>query len=333
MWKNSKITLHFFAKCYFFDVFIAFYRAFIYLCTQKNQYNNITDMKKLFLTAACALFAAGLNAQTTYLEYCNAGDLCFSKEDYKGAIENYIKALELDTEKSDYTTAMQLGSCYEQIEEWQKAGDAFKDSYMRGNYDAGVINNMRRCYETAGCTDCLKTAYNEIATAYPEQEFAMAKRLYNIYNKEQDNFNCLKSLETMLRDPELTEENRLKYLKNAASFALKMDSTDIAENYYEKVLEIVPNDADIHKALGIGLYNQIGNIDKNAQAAYSAKQKAGTATRHDYSMMLTATKRATLKYGPKAVEHLKIANQTMKDPEITKIIAKLQNNIAAYSNR
>ena len=290
-------------------------------------------MKKLFLSAACALFAAGLNAQTTYLEYCNAGDLCFSKEDYKGAIENYIKALELDTEKSDYTTAMQLGSCYEQIEEWQKAGDAFKDSYMRGNYDAGVINNMRRCYETAGCTDCLKNAYNEIATAYPEQEFAMAKRLYNIYNKEQDNFNCLKSLETMLRDPELTEENRLKYLKNAASFALKMDSTDIAENYYEKVLEIVPNDADIHKALGIGLYNQIGNIDKNAQAAYSAKQKTGTATRHDYSMMLTVTKRATLKYGPKAVEHLKIANQTMKDPEITKIIAKLQNNIAAYSNR
>ena len=333
MWKNSKFTLHFFAKCYFFDDFIAFYRAFIYLCTQKNQYNNIIDMKKLFLTVACALFAAGLNAQTTYLEYCNAGDLCFSKEDYKGAIENYIKALELDTEKSDYTTAMQLGSCYEQIEEWQKAGDAFKDSYMRGNYDAGVINNMRRCYETAGCNDCLKTAYNEIATAYPEQEFAMAKRLYNIYNKEQDNFNCLKCLETMLRDPELTEENRLKYLKNAASFALKMDSTDIAENYYEKVLEIVPNDADIHKALGIGLYNQIGNIDKNAQAAYSAKQKAGTATRHDYSMMLTATKRATLKYGPKAVEHLKIANQTMKDPEITKIIAKLQNNIAAYSNR
>ena len=290
-------------------------------------------MRKLFLSALCALCAAGMNAQTTYLEYCNAGDECFSKEDYKGAIENYIKALELDTERSDYTTAMQLGSCYEQTEQWQLAGDAFKDSYMRGNYDAGVINNMRRCYETAGCTDCLKKAYNEIAAAYPEQQYAMAKRLYNLYVKEQDNAGSLRCLETMLQDPELTDENRLKYLKNAASFALKMDSTDIAETYFEKVLEIVPNDADIHKALGIGLYNQIGNIDKNAQAAYSAKQKAGEATRHDYSMMLTATKRATLKYGPKAVEHLKIANQTMKDPEITKIIAKLQNNIAAYSSR
>lgn len=291
------------------------------------------DMRKLFLIAAGALLAVGMKAQTTYLDYCNAGDECFSNEDYKGAIENYIKALELDTEKSDYTTAMQLGSCYEQIEEWQKAGDAFKDSYLRGNYDAGIINNMRRCYETAGCADCIKNAYNDIATAFPEQEYAMAKRLYNIYIKEDDNANSLRCLETMLKDPELTAENRLKYLKNAASFALKMDSTDIAESYFEKVLEIVPNDADIHKALGLGLYNQIGNIDKNAQAAYSAKQKAGDATRHDYSMMLTATKRATLKYGPKAVEHLKIANQTLKDPEITKIIAKLQNNIAAYSNR
>ena len=84
-------------------------------------------MRKLFLSAVCAILAVGMNAQTTYLEYCNAGDECFSNADYKGAIENYIKALELDTEKSDYTTAMQLGSCYEQIEEWQKAGDAFKE--------------------------------------------------------------------------------------------------------------------------------------------------------------------------------------------------------------
>ncbi len=290
-------------------------------------------MKKLLLFAASALVAFGINAQTTYLEYCNAGDACFSNADYKGAIDNYIKALELDSAKTDYTTAMQLGSCYEQIEDWQKAGDAFKDSYLRGNYDAGVINNMKRCYETANCNDCLKTAYGEIAAAYPDQEYAMAKRLYNIYIKEKDNANSLKCIETMLQDPELTEDNRLKYLKNAASFALNMDSTDIAESYYEKVLEIVPNDADIHKALGIGLYNQIGNIDKNAKAVYTSKQKAGNATRHDYSMMLTATKRATLKYGPKAVEHLKIANQTLKDPEINKIIAKLQNNITAYSNR
>ena len=291
-------------------------------------------MKKLILSACLLLAMTGMTkAQDAYLDCCNAGDQCMSNMDFKGAIVQYVKALELDTEHSDYTTAQSLGFCYEQTEEWQKAGDAYKDSFMRGNYDAGVINNMRRCYESAQCTDCLKQAYTEIGEAFPDQEQAMAKRLFNIYNKENDYANCFKCTEIMLQNPDLTDENKLKYLKNAASFALKMDSTDIAESYYDKVLELVPNDADIHKALGYGLYNQIQKIDRNAKSTYEAKQKQGKATQHDYSTMLTATKRATLKYGPKAVEHLKIANQTLKDADITKVIAQLQNNITAYSNR
>lgn len=288
-------------------------------------------MKKLFFLATILSFAWAASAQTTYLEYANAGDACVSNQDFAGAIPNYLKALELDTDHSDYTTAQALGNCYEQTGEMQKAGDAYKDSFLRGNYDTNIINNMRNCYEKAQCSDCLKKAYQEITEAYPEQEFAMAKRLYNLYAKEGDNFNCLKYTEIMLNDPDITPENQLKYLKNAASFALKMDSTDIAESYYEKVLAIVPNDADIHKALGYGLYNQIQKIDRNARAVYESKQKNGKATHHDYSTMLTATKRATLKYGPKAIEHLKIANQTLKDPDVSKVIAQLQNNIAAYS--
>lgn len=287
-------------------------------------------MKKLLTLIAAACLSLAANAQT-YLEYCNAGDACLNKEDYQGAITNYVKALELDESHEDYTTAQSLGLCYEKTGEMQKAGDAYKDSFFRGNFDTNIINNMRKCYEAANCTDCLKTGYKEIAEKFPEQEFAMAKRLYNIYAKEGDNFNCLKYTEVMLKDPDITPENQLKYLKNAASFALKLDSTDIAESYYDKVLAIVPDDADIHKALGFGLYNQIQKIDKNARAVYEAKQKQGKVTQHDYSTMLTATKRATLKYGPKAIEHLKIANQTAKDPDVTKVIAQLQNNIAAYS--
>jgi len=288
-------------------------------------------MRRIFLLAAALCFAWAASAQSTYLEYANAGDACMNNQDYAGAITNYTKALELDTEKSDYTTAQTLGYCYEQTGEMQKAAEAYKESFLRGNYDTNIINNMRNCFEAAKNTDGLKKAYEEIATAYPEQELAMAKRLYNLYAKEGDNANCLKYTEVMLTDPDISPENQLKYLKNAASFALKMDSTDIAESYYEKVLAIVPNDADIHKALGFGLYNQIQKIDRNARAVYEAKQKNGKVTQHDYSTMLTATKRATLKYGPKAIEHLKIVNQTAKDPEVSKVIAQLQNNIAAYS--
>lgn len=288
-------------------------------------------MRRILLLSALFCCAWAAYAQSTYLEFINAGDACMNDQDYAGAIPNYVKALELDTEKSDYTTAQTLGYCYEQSGEMLKAADAYKDSFLRGNYDTNIINNMRKCYEAAQCTDCLKTAYQEIATAFPDQEIAMAKRLYNIYAKEGDNANCLKYTEIILSDPDLSPENQLKYLKNAASFALKIDSTDIAETYYEKVLAIEPDDAEIHKALGFGLYNQIQKIDSNARAAYEAKQKSGKATQHDYSVMITATKRATLKYGPKAIEHLKISNQTTKDPTVTKVIAQLQNNITVYS--
>lgn len=287
-------------------------------------------MKRVFISLFAVCLSLLANAQN-YLEYCNAGDACMNNEDYQGAVTNYVKALELDASHEDYTTAQSLGLCYEKMGEMEKAGDAYKDSFFRGNFDTNIINNMRKCYEAANCTDCLKNGYKEIAEKFPEQELAMAKRLYNIYAKEGDNFNCLLYTEKMLEDPDLSPENQLKYLKNAASFALKLDSTDIAESYYEKVLAIVPNDADIHKALGFGLYNQIQKIDKNARAAYEAKQKQGKVTQHDYSMMLTAAKRATLKYGPKAIEHLRIVNQTTKDPDVAKVIAQLQNNIAAYS--
>lgn len=290
-------------------------------------------MKAITIFALMAGMAFTANAQSTYLEYANAGDACMSNEDYKGAAENYLKALELDTDRSDYTTAMQLGTCYEQLGEMQKAGDAYKESFLRGNYDNGVINNMRNCYEKAECPDCIKAGYQEIAAAFPEQEIAMAKRLYNIYIKEGDNAGMLKCCETMLTDPDITDANRLKYLKNAAGSALKLDSTDLAETYYERVLEISPNDADIHKALGFGLYNQINKIDRNAKAVYESKQKQGKATQHDYSTMLTATKRATLQYGPKALEHLRIANETLKDPEITKVISQLANNVKVYGSR
>ena len=51
---------------------------------------------------------------------------------------------------------------------------------------------------------------------------------------------------------------------------------------------------------------------------------------HYYSEMQTTTKRATLNYGPKAIEHLKIANKTLNDPDVAKIIGQLENNVAAY---
>lgn len=281
-------------------------------------------MKKLSIIVAALAIAGAMNAQTL-ADYANAGDKAMSEQKYDVAIENYNKALELDKDNSDYMTAFQLATAYLQTGENEKAGDAFKASLLKGNFDQGVITNMKNAYEAASKPELVKQAYIDIKTANPEQKLAMDKKLYFIYTKEKDWNNAVICAKTILADPAIDEANNIKYNKIVAQLYSNLGEPDSVSVYYEKVLAITPNDADIHKALGFGLYNSIQDVTAKAQAKYNANK-----TQHEYAVMQTATKRATLQYGPKAIEHLKIANETLKDAQITQTIAKLQNNIAAY---
>lgn len=281
-------------------------------------------MKKLFAFASAMVVMTSMQAQTL-ADYANAGDAAMANQKYQEAIDNYIKAQELDTDNSDYMTAFQLASAYSLIDDNEKAGDAYKASLLKGNDDPGVITNMKNCYEAAGKPELVKKAYIDIKTAKPEQTLAMDKKLYFVYTKEKDWNNAVACAKTILADPAIDETTTIKYEKVVAQLYTNLGEPDSVSVYYEKVLSITPNDADIHKALGYGLYNAIQDVTVKAQAKYNANKN-----QHEYAMMQTATKRATLNYGPKAIEHLKIANETLKDAQISQIIAKLQNNIAAY---
>lgn len=281
-------------------------------------------MKKLFAIAAAATLIGSMQAQSL-ADYANAGDAAMANQKYQEAVDNYIKAQELDKDNTDYMTAFQLATAYLQLGDNEKAGDAFKASLLKGNYDQGVITNMKNAYEAAGKNELVKKAYVDIKTANPDQTLAMDKKLYFIYTKEKDWTNALACAKTILNDPEIDESNTIKYNKVVAQLYSNLSEPDSVSVYYEKVLAITPNDADIHKALGYGLYNAIQETTVKAQNKYNANK-----TQHEYAVMQTATKRATLNYGPKAIEHLKIANETLKDAQITQIISKLQNNIAAY---
>lgn len=281
-------------------------------------------MKKFFALVAAVAFTGALQAQTL-ADFANAGDAAMAAQKYQEAIDNYVKAQELDKDNTDYMTAFQLGNAYLEIGEQEKAGDAFKASLLKGNYDQGVITNMKNAYEAAGKPELTKQAYIDIKTANPDQTLAMDKKLYFIYNKEKDWENTLACCLSILSDPDLDQDGQLKYYKVAAQLYLNTNQTDSAAVYYDKVLAITPNDADIHKALGYGLYNSIQRVTAQAQAKYNANK-----TNVEFANMQTATKRATLNYGPKAIEHLRIANETLHDKQISDIIARLQNNIAAY---
>ena len=284
-------------------------------------------MKKNIILLSLAIGATTLSAQTL-ADYANAGDAAMKAGNMQEAIDNYIKAQELDRDNTDYMTAFQLGTAYEAVGESQKAGDAYKASIIKGNYDGGVITNMKNAYEAAGCNDCVKNAYIEIKTANPAQTIPMDRKLYFIYVKEKNYGEALVCEMSELNDPALDEEGRIKIYKRVAQLYINIDQPDSAEVYYDKVLAIMPDDADVHKALGYGLYNAIQKATKNAQAAYKAKAKP---TQHDFSVMQTAQKRATLAYGPKAIRHLETANKTLNDKQIADIIAKLRQNVAAYS--
>lgn len=285
-------------------------------------------MKKTSLIIAFAAFAFCAKAQTA-LEYANAGDAAMLAEKYEEAIDSYKKSLELDTDKVDYMTAMQLGVAYEKLEQYKNAGDAYKESLLRGNFDLAFINNMRKAYENAKCNDCLVEAYVEVKEAIPSLASNINKRLYTLYTKAEEWQKAKECVVEILAEPDLSESDKMKYLKYGAQIALNMNELEEAEDYYGKILEITPDDADVHKALGYGLYNSIQRTIQSTQNAYKAK--GSSATSHDFAVMQTAAKRATLNHGPKAIEHLKIANKTMNDPQISKIIAQLQQNVAAYS--
>lgn len=281
-------------------------------------------MKKIFTLVAAVVATMAMQAQTL-ADYANKGDAAMANQKYDEAIENYVKAQELDTDNTDYMTAFQLAKAYELTGDNEKAGNAFKASLLKGNYDQGVITNMKNAFEAAGKPEMVKQAYIDIKTANPDQTLAMDTKLYFIYNKEKDWANALPCCLTILSDPNIDQEKQKKYLLTAAQLYLNLDQADSSAVYYDKVLAIDPTNANVHKALGYGLYNAIQKATAAAQAKYNANK-----TQHEYAVMQTATKRATLNYGPKAIEHLKIANETLKDAQITDIIAKLQNNIAAY---
>lgn len=286
-------------------------------------------MKKIYTLVAAVVVAATMQAQTL-ADYANAGDAAMSNQKYQEAIDNYIKAQELDKDNTDYMTAFQLATAYLQVGDQQKAGDAFKASLLKGNYDQAVINNMKNAYEAAGKPELVKQSYIEIKEANPDQKLAMDSKLYFIYSKEKDWANALPCCLTILNDPNINEDKQKKYLMNAAQLYLNLDQADSAEVYYDKVLAIDPTNANVHKALGFGFYNTIMNIKKKAEAEYNRNKNDRSKANHYYSAMQTATKRATLNYGPKAIEHLKIANKTLNDPEVAKILAQLENNVAAY---
>ena len=137
-----------------------------------------------------ALLLAGFSytgfAQTL-ADFANAGDQALGGGDFNAAIENYEKALALDSANIDYITAFNLGLAFEGIQDNKKALEAFKNSVLKGNDERAPLNKLKNNADAANCQECLIQAYIEIADAVPSMNVRMKENLFYIYAGQKEN--------------------------------------------------------------------------------------------------------------------------------------------------
>ena len=273
-----------------------------------------------------ALLLAGFSytgfAQTL-ADFANAGDQALGGGDFNAAIENYEKALALDSANIDYITAFNLGLAFEGIQDNKKALEAFKNSVLKGNDERAPLNKLKNNADAANCQECLIQAYIEIADAVPSMNVRMKENLFYIYAGQKENEKAFQCAQEILAE----KPNNFNILKNTGIIYNNINQTDSATVYLEKAIAIKGDDADVNKVLGMILYNTC----EDKKVAENKKYERGNKSSSSYNTMLYNRQTLDKTYYPKVIAYLKTANQTLNDPELTKLIARLNQTMSAYS--
>lgn len=281
-----------------------------------------TTLKTSLLAAALVLSSFPIAAQTLS-ELANEGDKAYTDGDFAKAAELYEKAQALDTDNIDYTTAYNLGMTYDQLQNSEKALNAYKNSFLKGSDDRSIFNKMRAASQAMKCNECLITAYKEIEAKVPHMKGAVNEKLFFAYSAQKQTKEAIASCYAVL------EENPDNYqiVKNLGmtytGIANKLDS---AVFYLDKAYEMRPDDAAVNKALGICYNTMYENKIAYENKAYEKTNK----DRSSYNTMMYNRQHAARTLYPKAIKHLDAANQTLNDQEIAKLSARLKEALKAY---
>ena len=279
-------------------------------------------MKYFMLPVACGLFAFNSMAQTL-VEFANAGDKALSESNYTEAVDNYLKALELDTDKIDYTTAYNLGLAYEGMSDNKSAMDAFKNSILMGNDERAAYNKMKSNSDAMKCNECLETAYLEILEKKPENSLYINERLFYVYTAKKDNDAALEAGKKVLcENPE-----NFAIVKNVGLIYSSTNKSYSAVHYLEKTMTLQDSDPTVNKTLGLIYFKTCEAKVKAETQKYEKGKKDSSA----YNSMMYNRQSHEKSYYPKAIKLLSSANATLNDPEITKLISKMNSVMSAYN--
>jgi tetratricopeptide (TPR) repeat protein len=208
---------------------------------------------KYLLTLSLALFVmAGVMAQEkTAAEYKNDGNAALKSKDYKTALENYEKAIALwgDSEELDKPTVYNAATCARKLKDYDKALKYYNQSKELG-YKADlstyyIASSLKNQGKEKEMEQVLLNALKE----FPNSKYLghMKKMLVTYYLKEGSvPFNAAAKIWDSYNSMSETQRTKELYDKTAVKANAKYEE---AKPFFEKVLEIDPNNANAKKAL------------------------------------------------------------------------------------
>lgn len=263
----------------------------------------------------------GMHAQSL-ADFANAGDQFLADGEFAKAVESYQKAIELDKDSTDFTTTYNLGLAYEQMSNMKEAMESYKLSIIKGKDDNEVFNKMKAAADAMKCPDCLEHNYREIMQIRPYLTTFVSEKLFYVYAGQGKMKEAIDAAGIVLA------ENPINFavLKNTGFIYNGMNKVDSALVYMDRAYEVRQDDAPLNKSIGLIYYNTC----ENKLAAENRQYEKGTQNNSTYNTMMYNRQNHVRNYYPRAVKLLKEANLKLNDPEITKLVDRMTQALAAY---
>ncbi len=182
------------------------------------------------------------------LLYLITDDL-MDKGEYAGAINYLHQVLELDN--YDFEALMDLGTCYKELNQLNKAIEEFDKYLDRDTFNEMIWYQLGTYYEVLGNDDKAISAYEFAAALEPEYAAAYFN-LALLFSRKEDYKGAIKYLQLLI-DQEPANLHARFYMAESYS---QMGQKELAMQNYEKTLAISPGFADAWFGIGEIYYSE-----------------------------------------------------------------------------